>query len=99
MIISILPFKIICSQSGSQTSTCKLVERLAYRSRRHPDLDPTTYGLTLWDLDRTFPTDGLGGTERATLRQIFSRLREAYCRTVGLEYTTQIGRASCRERV
>ena len=59
---------------------------LAYRSRRHPDLDPTTYGLTLWDLDRTFPTDGLGGTERATLRQILSRLREAYCRTVGLEY-------------
>lgn len=59
---------------------------LAYRSRRHPDLDPATYGLTLWDLDRTFPTDGLGGTERATLREILNRLREAYCRTVGLEY-------------
>lgn len=59
---------------------------LTYRLRRHPDLDITTYGLSLWDLDRTFPTGGLGGTERATLREILGRLREAYCRTVGVEY-------------
>ena len=59
---------------------------LTHRVRRHPDLDPTSYGLSLWDLDRTFPTGGLGGTERATLRQILDRLREAYCRTAGIEY-------------
>ncbi len=59
---------------------------LTYRLRRHPDLDPASYGLSLWDLDRTFPTGGLGGTERATLRQILDRLRGAYCRTAGIEY-------------
>ena len=59
---------------------------LTYRLRRHPDLDITSYGLSLWDLDRTFPTGGLAGTERATLREILARLRRAYCRTVGVEY-------------
>ncbi|WP_456847697.1 2-oxo acid dehydrogenase subunit E2, partial [Cellulomonas sp. P5_C6] len=34
---------------------------LAYRQRKHPDLDVQTHGLTLWDLDRTFPTGGFGG--------------------------------------
>src|SRR5687767_11960599 len=29
----------------------------------HKDLDPATYGLTIWDLDREFITNGLGGTE------------------------------------
>ena len=32
---------------------------LAYRQRKHPDLDIQNHGLTLWDLDRTFPTGGL----------------------------------------
>ena len=27
---------------------------LEYQQRRHPDLDVTTHGLTLWDLDREF---------------------------------------------
>ena len=59
---------------------------LAYRLRRHPDLDITSYGLSLWDLDRAFPTGGLGGTERTSLREILNRLRDAYCRTAGIEY-------------
>ncbi|WP_425394249.1 multifunctional oxoglutarate decarboxylase/oxoglutarate dehydrogenase thiamine pyrophosphate-binding subunit/dihydrolipoyllysine-residue succinyltransferase subunit [Actinomyces vulturis] len=59
---------------------------LTYRVRRHPDLDITSYGLSLWDLDRTFPTSGLGTKPRATLREILDLLRDAYCRTVGVEY-------------
>ncbi|SPT53379.1 2-oxoglutarate decarboxylase [Actinomyces bovis] len=59
---------------------------LTYRLRRHPDLDLSNYGLSLWDLDRKFPTGGIGGTVRATLRQILDRLRDSYCRTVGIEY-------------
>ena len=31
----------------------------------HTELDPATYGLTIWDLDREFLTDGLGGQRRA----------------------------------
>jgi 2-oxoglutarate decarboxylase len=59
---------------------------LQYKVRNHPDLDVETYGLTLWDLDRTFPTRGLGGKEQMTLRDILGVLRDAYCRTIGVEY-------------
>ncbi|WP_139738260.1 multifunctional oxoglutarate decarboxylase/oxoglutarate dehydrogenase thiamine pyrophosphate-binding subunit/dihydrolipoyllysine-residue succinyltransferase subunit [Actinomyces wuliandei] len=59
---------------------------LTYRLRRHPDLDITSYGLSLWDLDRTFPTGGLGGRDRATLREILDMLRDTYCGTAGIEY-------------
>ena len=52
----------------------------------HKDLDPATYGLTIWDLDREFITNGLAGTERLTLREILDILRETYCATIGAEY-------------
>ena len=52
----------------------------------HRDLDPATYGLTLWDLDREFMTGGLSGEDRATLREILDMLRETYCGTIGVEY-------------
>ncbi|ADG74121.1 2-oxoglutarate dehydrogenase, E1 subunit [Cellulomonas flavigena DSM 20109] len=59
---------------------------LAYRQRKHPDLDVQNHGLTLWDLDRTFPTGGFTGRTRATLREVLGLLRDSYCRTVGVEY-------------
>jgi multifunctional 2-oxoglutarate metabolism enzyme len=52
----------------------------------HRDLDPATYGLTLWDLDREFMTGGLSGEDRAPLREILDTLRETYCGTIGVEY-------------
>ncbi|HEV2757641.1 MAG TPA: multifunctional oxoglutarate decarboxylase/oxoglutarate dehydrogenase thiamine pyrophosphate-binding subunit/dihydrolipoyllysine-residue succinyltransferase subunit [Actinomycetota bacterium] len=52
----------------------------------HPELDLSYYGLTVWDLDRWFLTDGLPGGERQSLRGILDRLRDAYCRTTGIEY-------------
>jgi multifunctional 2-oxoglutarate metabolism enzyme len=52
----------------------------------HPELDLSQYGLTVWDLDREFLTDGLPGPRKQTLRQIVDMLRDAYCRTVGVEY-------------
>ncbi|PWD52161.1 multifunctional oxoglutarate decarboxylase/oxoglutarate dehydrogenase thiamine pyrophosphate-binding subunit/dihydrolipoyllysine-residue succinyltransferase subunit [Serinibacter arcticus] len=59
---------------------------LAYRQRRHPDLDVANHSLTLWDLDRTFPTGGFTGKPTAPLRDVLARLRDAYCRTIGSEY-------------
>ncbi len=59
---------------------------LEYRVRSHQDLDLGTHGLTLWDLDREFATGGFAGTRMATLREILDLLRDAYCRTVGIEY-------------
>src|SRR5699024_11832442 len=70
------------------------------------------YGLSLWDMDREFYCGGLGGHEKAPLRDIVKILRETYCGKVGSEYmhlldleerewlqSRQIGRASWRERV
>jgi 2-oxoglutarate dehydrogenase E1 component len=54
--------------------------------RMHQELDPATYGLTLWDLDREFLTDGLAGRDMLTLGDTLGILRDAYCRTVGVEY-------------
>ncbi|HZU73619.1 MAG TPA: multifunctional oxoglutarate decarboxylase/oxoglutarate dehydrogenase thiamine pyrophosphate-binding subunit/dihydrolipoyllysine-residue succinyltransferase subunit [Acidimicrobiales bacterium] len=54
--------------------------------RMHAELDPATYGLTIWDLDRQFLTDGLARRDVLTLGEILGVLRDAYCRTVGVEY-------------
>ena len=55
-------------------------------ARDHEELDPATFGYTLWDLDRSFLTSGLGGTEEATLRQILEVLRQTYCGKIGAEF-------------
>ncbi len=59
----------------------------------HAELDPATYGLTIWDLDRQFLTGSstgiyatVGGAARMTLGDLLGVLRDAYCRTVGVEY-------------
>jgi 2-oxoglutarate decarboxylase len=52
----------------------------------HAELDPTTYGLSIWDLDREFYCDGLAGRDAMSLGDILGVLRDAYCRTVGVEY-------------
>lgn len=53
---------------------------------RGPELDLEYYGLTLWDLDREFYCDGLGGKKTAKLRDIIQLLRETYCGKIGAEY-------------
>jgi multifunctional 2-oxoglutarate metabolism enzyme len=50
------------------------------------ELDPATYGLTIWDLDREFLCDGVGGNDKMTLGELLGVLRDAYCRTIGVEY-------------
>src|SRR4051794_4365817 len=59
----------------------------------HPELDPETYGLTIWDLDREFLTGSLGNAigeggpkTVATLREILETLRDTYCGKIGAEY-------------
>ena len=62
------------------------IDPLEYHQRSHADLDIANHGLTLWDLDREFATGGFGGTQFAKLRDILGTLRNAYCRTIGVEY-------------
>ncbi|MBI1376281.1 MAG: multifunctional oxoglutarate decarboxylase/oxoglutarate dehydrogenase thiamine pyrophosphate-binding subunit/dihydrolipoyllysine-residue succinyltransferase subunit [Frankiales bacterium] len=59
---------------------------LEYKQRSHSDLDVSSHGLTLWDLDREFATGGFGGKPFMRLRDILGVLRDAYCRTIGIEY-------------
>jgi 2-oxoglutarate dehydrogenase E1 component len=59
---------------------------LEYKQRGHVDLDVASHGLTLWDLDREFATGGFGGKPFKKLRDILGVLRDAYCRTTGVEY-------------
>lgn len=59
---------------------------LEYVQRKHADLDVRTHGLTLWDLDREWPTGGFGGKPSLKFRTILGVLRDAYCRTTGIEY-------------
>ena len=59
---------------------------VGYKMRSHPDLKLENYGLTLWDLDRVYPTGGFGGSERLPLRTILERLHEAYSGSLSVEY-------------
>ena len=62
---------------------------LEYKIRTHPDLDIKSHGLTLWDLEREFATgSSFGGANQRfmKLREILRILRDAYCRTLAVEY-------------
>ncbi len=51
-----------------------------------PELDPATYGITIWDLEREFLTGGVAGSTKMKLDELLGVLRDAYCRTIGIEY-------------
>ncbi|MFI8827752.1 multifunctional oxoglutarate decarboxylase/oxoglutarate dehydrogenase thiamine pyrophosphate-binding subunit/dihydrolipoyllysine-residue succinyltransferase subunit [Streptomyces sp. NPDC053431] len=59
---------------------------LEYKQRKHPDLDITEHGLTLWDLEREFAVGGFAGKSMMKLRDILGVLRDSYCRTTGIEF-------------
>ncbi|MFG3107476.1 multifunctional oxoglutarate decarboxylase/oxoglutarate dehydrogenase thiamine pyrophosphate-binding subunit/dihydrolipoyllysine-residue succinyltransferase subunit [Streptomyces tendae] len=59
---------------------------LEYQQRKHPDLDITEHGLTLWDLEREFAVGGFAGKSLMKLRDILGVLRDSYCRTTGVEF-------------
>ncbi|HZZ71070.1 MAG TPA: 2-oxoglutarate dehydrogenase E1 component [Pirellulales bacterium] len=50
------------------------------------ELDPSRYGFSEADLDRTFSTDTIEGAETLTLRAIIERMRNTYCREIGVQF-------------
>jgi len=80
---SVLQFIRSCRSRGHLQAD---VNPLGYNWAYHPDLDPATYGLTIWDLDRRFITGGLGGQDILTLREVTDILRQTYARKIGVEY-------------
>ncbi|MEO8096932.1 MAG: multifunctional oxoglutarate decarboxylase/oxoglutarate dehydrogenase thiamine pyrophosphate-binding subunit/dihydrolipoyllysine-residue succinyltransferase subunit [Acidobacteriota bacterium] len=49
----------------------------------HPDLEPSSHGLTIWDLDRTFHAGAFGVMP---LRSLIDRLRATYAGKLGVQY-------------
>ena len=62
------------------------VNPLGYEWVYRAELDPATYGLTIWDLDRKFVTGGLGESDLLPLREILDLLRMSYSRKIGVEF-------------
>jgi 2-oxoglutarate dehydrogenase E1 component len=51
-----------------------------------PELELGFYGLTEADLDREFSTVTIEGPQSMTLRRIIERLRNTYCRSIGVQF-------------
>lgn len=45
------------------------------------------YGLSEFDFDKNFSTDGLMDKSQATLNEIYTCLREIYCGSIGVQYS------------
>lgn len=60
------------------------IDPLGSRRPLHPDLEPSSHGLTIWDLDRTFHAGSFGVV---TLRALLDRLRLIYAGKMGVQYT------------
>jgi 2-oxoglutarate dehydrogenase E1 component len=51
-----------------------------------PELEPSFYGLGPEDLDRKFSSRTIFGAEVLTLREMLKRLRNTYCRSIGVQF-------------
>src|SRR5699024_6596248 len=59
---------------------------IAYRQRRHPDLDITNHSLWRCVFERTLPIGGCAVISRLPLRDILGLRRDSYCCTLNVEY-------------
>jgi 2-oxoglutarate dehydrogenase E1 component len=57
--------------------------RVAYY---YPELDPSYYGFTLWDLDRTYHVEDAWDKNNMTLREVLELLRDSYCGQSSIEF-------------
>ena len=89
----------LSSAIGLQDRVDKVVR--AYRVRGHmiarmdplglprsspPELDPSYYGIWEPDLDRPISAETLSGCNADTPRKVIERLRETYCRSIGVQF-------------
>lgn len=62
------------------------IDPLSSKTVYHPELDPSTFNFTVWDLDREFITGGFAGMKTASLRDIINILQKTYCDKIGVEF-------------
>ncbi|MFQ5667353.1 MAG: 2-oxoglutarate dehydrogenase E1 component [Candidatus Binatia bacterium] len=63
------------------------LDPLGHNATYHPLLEPSEFGLSDADLDRTVDCPSFKGCPRATVRELIARLRATYCGTLAVEYT------------
>lgn len=52
----------------------------------YPELDPSYYGFTIWDLERVFHVDDEWENNNMTLRDTLELLRDSYCGQSSIEF-------------
>ena len=63
------------------------LDPLGHNRDNHPLLDLNQFGLTPADLDKRVTHSDFAGATDGTLRDLIAKLRETYCRTIGVEFT------------
>ena len=62
------------------------VNPLGLSSYYYPELEPSFYGFTIWDLDRIFHADDSWQKNNLPLRDIIESVRESYCGNISIEF-------------
>jgi 2-oxoglutarate dehydrogenase E1 component len=62
------------------------VDPLGLPRPHYEELDPEYYGLTPNDLRRVFSSRTISGTQSMVLSEMLDRLRNTYCRSIGVEF-------------
>lgn len=62
------------------------VNPLGLSSYYYPELEPSYYGFTIWDLDRVFHADDTWTENNLPLREIIELMRESYCGNISIEF-------------
>jgi 2-oxoglutarate decarboxylase len=62
------------------------VNPLGLSSYYYPELEPSYYGFTIWDLDRIFHADDTWAENNLPLRDIIELMRESYCGNISIEF-------------
>jgi 2-oxoglutarate dehydrogenase E1 component len=62
------------------------VDPLGLPRPHYEELDPEYYGLTQNDLRRVFSSRTISGTQSMVLSEMLDRLRDTYCRSIGVEF-------------
>ncbi len=62
------------------------IDPLGMPRQPRPELDPAYYGFTEDDLDQPVSSRTIYGPDIRTLRQVIQRLRNTYCRSIGVQF-------------
>jgi len=62
------------------------IDPLGLQRPAHPELEPAFYGFSDADLDRRVSARTFHGKQVETLRSVLERMRNTYCRSIGVQY-------------